>query len=103
MNRVKKSSLIKVGLVFGTIFWVNMGWLFYTNYQKENFEKTIDTQQKIVYNKNIEIKELTDDIGVKREEIDNLKDEIEKRKSEVSRGSSNQHYIVNSGGWKEIV
>ena len=96
MNRVKKSSLIKVGLVFGTIFWVNMGWLFYTNYQKENFEKTIDTQQKIVYNKNIEIKELTDDIGVKREEIDNLKDEIEKRKSEVSRGSSRYRTITTN-------
>ena len=96
MNRVKKSSLIKVGLVFGTIFWVNMGWLFYTNYQKENFEKTIDTQQKIVYNKNIEIKELTDDIEVKREEIDNLKDEIEKRKSEVSRGSSRYRTITAS-------
>lgn len=96
MNRVKKSSLIKVGLVFGTIFWVNMGWLFYTNYQKENFEKTIDTQQKIVYNKNIEIKELTDDIEVKREEIDNLKDEIEKRKSEVSRGSTRYRSITAS-------
>lgn len=96
MNRVKKSSLIKLGLVFGTIFWVNMGWLFYTNYQKENFEKTIDTQQKIVYNKNIEIKELTDDIGVKREEIDNLKDEIEKRKSEVSRGSSRYRTITTN-------
>ena len=96
MNQKKKSNLIKAGVVFGTIFWVNMGWLFYTNYQKENFEKTIDTQQKIVYNKNIEIKELTDDIEVKREEIDNLKDEIEKRKSEVSRGSSRYRTITAS-------
>ena len=86
MNQVKKNNLIKAGVVFGTVFWVNMGWLYYSDCQQENFKKAIDNQQEMVYNKNIEIKELNDDIDTKNEEIGNLKNEVERSKEEVSRG-----------------
>ena len=58
MNQKKKSNLNKAGVVFGTVFWMNMGWLYYSDCQQENFKKAIDNQQEVVYNKNIEIKEL---------------------------------------------
>ena len=51
MNRVKKNNLIKAGVVLGTVFWVNMGWLYYSDCQQENFKKAIDSQQEVVYNK----------------------------------------------------
>ena len=96
MSRVKKNNLIKAGVVFGTVFWINMGWLYYSDCQQENFKKAIDNQQEVVYNKDIEINELKNDIGVKKEELDNLRDEVERSKEEVSRGSTRYRSITAS-------
>lgn len=96
MNRVKKNNLIKAGVVFGTVFWMNMGWLYYSDCQQENFKKAIDNQQEVVYNKNMEIKELNDDIDTKNGKIDNLKNEVERSKEEVSRGSRRYKTITTN-------
>ena len=42
MNQKKKSNLIKAGVVFGTVFWMNMGWLYYSDCQQESFRKALD-------------------------------------------------------------
>ena len=60
MSRVKKNNLIKAGVVFCTVFWINMGWLYYSDCQQENFKKAIDNQQEVVYNKDMKIKELNE-------------------------------------------
>lgn len=96
MKQKTKNITFKLMVLFSIIFWINFGWVVYSNYQKEDFEKTIDTHKEMIYNKDMKIKELNDDIDVKREEIDNLKNEVEKRKSEVSRGSRRYRSITAS-------
>ena len=96
MKQKTKNITFKLMVLFSIIFWINFGWVVYSNYQKEDFEKTIDTHKEMIYNKDMKIKELNDDIDVKREEIDNLKNEVEKRKSEVSRGSTRYRSITAS-------
>lgn len=89
MNRVKKSNLIKTGVVFGTVFWINMGWLYYSDCQQENFKKAIDNQQEVVYNKDIKIKELNNVVMNQGEEITTLTAELETLKgAKVAEASS---------------
>ena len=89
MNQKKKSSLIKTGIVFGTVFWINMGWLYYSDCQQENFKKAIDNQQEVLYNKDIEIKELNNVVMNQGEEITTLTAELETLKeAKVAEASS---------------
>ena len=89
MNQVKKNNLIKAGVVFGTVFWMNMGWLYYSDCQQESFKKAIDNQQEVVYNKDMEIKELNNVVMNQGEEITTLTAELETLKgAKVAEASS---------------
>ena len=96
MKQKTKNITFKLMVLFSIIFWINFGWVVYSNYQKEDFEKTIDIHKEMIYNKDMEIKELTDDNDTKNKEIDNLKGEIERSKKEVSRGSTRYRTITAS-------
>ena len=89
MNQKKKSNLIKTGVVLGTVFLINAGWVHYSDCQQENFKKAIDSQQEVVYNKDIEIKELNSVIKNQGEEITTLTAELETLKeAKVAEASS---------------
>ena len=89
MNQKKKSNLIKAGVVLGTVFWINMGWLYYSDCQQENFKKAIDNQQEVVYNKDIEIKELNNVVMNQGEKLTTLTTELETIKgAKVAEASS---------------
>ena len=98
MNQKKKSNLIKAGVVFGTVFWMNMGWLYYSDCQQESFKKAIDNQQEVVYNKDIEIKELNNVVMNQGEEITTLTAELETLKeakvAEASNKPSNNYRTI---------
>ena len=98
MNRVKKNNLIKAGVVLGTVFLINAGWAHYSDCQKENFKKAIDSQQEVVYNKDIEIKELNNVIMNQGEEITTLTAELETLKeakvAEASSKPSNNYRTI---------
>ena len=98
MNRVKKNNLIKAGVVLGTVFLINVGWAHYSDCQKENFKKAIDSQQEVVYNKDIEIKELNSVIMNQGEEITTLTAELETIKeakvAEASNKPSNNYRTI---------
>ena len=100
MNQKKKSNLIKAGVVFGTVFWINMGWLYYSDCQQENFKKAIDNQQEVVYNKDIEIKELNNVVMNQGEEITTLTAELETLKgakvAEASNKPSNNYRTITA-------
>ena len=89
MNRVKKNNLIKAGVVLGTVFLINAGWAHYSDCQQENFKKAIDNQQEVLYNKDIEIKELNNVVMNQGEEITTLTAELETLKeAKVAEASS---------------
>ena len=89
MNQKKKSNLIKAGVVFGTVFWINMGWLYYSDCQQENFKKAIDNQQEVLYNKDIEIKELNNVVMNQGEKLTTLTTELETiKEAKVAEASS---------------
>ena len=98
MNQVKKSNLIKAGVVLGTVFWINMGWLYYSDCQQENFKKAIDNQQEVVYNKDIEIKELNNVVMNQGEKLTTLTTELETIKeakvAEASNKPSNNYRTI---------
>ena len=100
MNQKKKSNLIKAGVVLGTVFWINMGWLYYSDCQQENFKKALDNQQEVVYNKDIEIKELNNVVMNQGEEITTLTAELETLKgakvAEASNKPSNNYRTITA-------
>ena len=98
MNRVKKNNLIKAGVVLGTVFLINAGWAHYSDCQQENFKKAIDNQQEVVYNKDIEIKELNNVVMNQGEKLTTLTTELETIKeakvAEASNKPSNNYRTI---------
>ena len=81
----KYNKFIKILIAISILFWINSGWMIYSNNQQNSFEKTIDTHKELVYNKETEINNLRTDIDEKQKEIDALKEE--RAVAESNRGT----------------
>jgi 3D (Asp-Asp-Asp) domain-containing protein len=86
MSRKSIKNLVKILMVISIAFWINIGWLYYNNYQKESFEKTIDMHQELIYNKNKEINGLQDELRELEETNNKINEELIRLKEEPNRG-----------------